>query len=260
MLAVFCLRLAIGLLAWLLLLSPDTGRGPRPAHGQDRIGFKFFRTHFLTALGLACAAGLFVRDTAPAGLLALLSAGTALALAGSVVWALEGAPAGRVLLVLTPVTLAASLVWLESLAASDEALGPRLAGDATSAALLGSAMTAMLLGHFYLISPALSIRPLMRLLAAVAVALGVRLIADGVALGRWTTGHSLVTLNTDVALWLPVRWLVGLLVPLGLTWMAWQTARIRSTQSATGILYVVVIFCFLGELTGLLLRDGGSTL
>jgi hypothetical protein len=35
--------------------------------------------------------------------------------------------------------------------------------------------------------------------------------------------------------------------------MAWQTARIRSTQSATGILYVAVIFCFLGELTGQLL-------
>jgi hypothetical protein len=63
-----------------------------------------------------------------------------------------------------------------------------------------------------------------------------------------------------VALWLPVRWLVGFLAPLGLVWMAWQAARIRSTQSATGILYVVVIFCFLGELTGLLLRDGGVTL
>ena len=47
-------------------------------------------------------------------------------------------------------------------------------------------------------------------------------------------------------------WL-GFVAPLVLGWMAWQTARIRSTQSATGILYVVVIFCFLGELTSLLL-------
>jgi hypothetical protein len=37
--------------------------------------------------------------------------------------------------------------------------------------------------------------------------------------------------------------------------MAWQTARLRSTQSATGILYVVVICCFFGELTGQVLRD-----
>jgi hypothetical protein len=30
--------------------------------------------------------------------------------------------------------------------------------------------------------------------------------------------------------------------------MVWQTARIRSTQSATGILYVGVVFTLLGEL------------
>jgi hypothetical protein len=37
--------------------------------------------------------------------------------------------------------------------------------------------------------------------------------------------------------------------------MAWETARIRSTQSATGILYVAVIMCFLGELTSQLLVE-----
>ena len=57
-----------------------------------------------------------------------------------------------------------------------------------------------------------------------------------------------------------MRWLVGLAAPAVLCWMAWQTARIRSTQSATGILYVVVIFCFLGELLGQLLRPAGLTL
>ena len=48
---------------------------------------------------------------------------------------------------------------------------------------------------------------------------------------------------------------------LVLGWMAWETARIRSTQSATGILYVVVIVCFLGELTSqLLVEKTGYTL
>ena len=51
-----------------------------------------------------------------------------------------------------------------------------------------------------------------------------------------------------------MRWLLGLIAPLVLGWMAWETARIRSTQSATGILYVVVIVCFLGELMSQLLR------
>jgi hypothetical protein len=54
---------------------------------------------------------------------------------------------------------------------------------------------------------------------------------------------------------------MGFVGPLGLGWMAWRCARIRSTQSASGILYVVVVFCFLGELTSLLLRgDPGVTL
>ena len=35
--------------------------------------------------------------------------------------------------------------------------------------------------------------------------------------------------------------------------MAYAAARIRSTQSATGILYVVVVCGFLGELVSLLL-------
>jgi hypothetical protein len=54
-------------------------------------------------------------------------------------------------------------------------------------------------------------------------------------------------------MWLPLRWGLGFLGPLVLAWMAWQAAKIRSTQSATGILYVVVIFCFLGEMTSQLL-------
>ena len=77
--------------------------------------------------------------------------------------------------------------------------------------------------------------------------------ADGFGLWQWTTTHRLSNLGNDELLWLPVRWLVGFVLPLILGWMAWHTARIRSTQSATGILYVVVIFCFLGELTGQLL-------
>jgi hypothetical protein len=257
MLAVFCLRLAAGMLGCLLLLSGDSGKA---AAGQaDRVGVRFYRTHFLTALGLTCVAAVFLRDAAPDGLQAVLIAAMILAMAGSVAWVLEGAPGGRTLVVLTTATLAAGLVWLEVLR-SKVPLPGRLAGDLTSAALLGSALTAMLLGHSYLISPTMSIRPLMRLLAAVAVAVVARAAADGYALACWTADHSLGNLNTDVALWLPVRWLVGFAAPLALDWMAWQSARIRSTQSATGILYVLVIFCCLGELTALLLRDGGTAL
>jgi hypothetical protein len=256
MLAVFSLRLAIGLLACLLLLAPDTGRAT--AGQPHRVGFGFYRTQFLTALGITCLVLFFVHDTAPAGLIALLVAAIVLAVIGSVVWALEGAPGGRALVVLTPAVLAAALVWLEI--SSEGPLAERLLGDAASAALLGTALTAMLLGHSYLIAPTMSIRPLNRLLAALAAAIAVRAGVDGFAFVRWTSEHSLASLKGDEVLWLPVRAAVGLLAPLGLDWMAWQAARIRSTQSATGILYVVVIFCFLGELTALLLRPAGLTL
>ena len=111
----------------------------------------------------------------------------------------------------------------------------------------------MLLGHNYLITPTMSMTPLFRLLAALGIALALRAGLDGFALLRWTSGHSMSNLKGDLLLWLPVRWAVGLVAPAVLCWMAWQTARIRSTQSATGILYVVVIFCFLGELTAQLL-------
>ena len=55
--------------------------------------------------------------------------------------------------------------------------------------------------------------------------------------------------------------LFGLAGPAVLSYLTWETAKIRSTQSATGILYVVVILCFLGELTSQLLQTAtGYTL
>jgi hypothetical protein len=255
MLPVFCLRLAAGMTACLLLLSPAASAGRRPNGTESvrsRVNPAFFRTHFLVTLGLACVALLFLRGAAPWHVLTAVSAGLGLAFMGSLSWSLEGSPGGRGLVVLTALALGAGLGLLEA----------RLAvlGGLASAALLGAALSAMLLGHSYLIAPGLSIAPLLRLLAAVAVALAARLAADGYALGRWTGGHSLGKLTGENALWLPVRWAVGFAAPLGLVWMAWQTAKIRSTQSATGILYVVVIFCFLGELLAQLLRPAGLTL
>ena len=255
MLAVFALRLAAGMMACLLLL-PSGGTGVSPVVLNPR----FFRTHFLTALALAGLSLICVRESADWLLLTGLLAALVLAFVGSMVWGLEGAPGGRTFIVLTTVALAGSLAWLEIGTTDHRSLLPVLLGDATSAALLGAAMTAMLLGHSYLIAPTMSLKPLMRLLAVLALAIVARLGVDGYAL-CWTALHSPGSLKgSDAVFLLPLRWLLGFVAPLGLDWMAWQTARIRSTQSATGILYVVVIFCFLGELTSQLLRGDGMTL
>ncbi len=248
MLAVFALRLAAGMIGCLLLL-PSTIINPR-----------FFRTHFLTALALAGLAFLGVREHADWPLLTLLGVAMALAFVGSLVWGFEGAPGGRVFMVLTALTLASALGWLEMTRSDPPPSAVLLLGDLASSVLLGSALTAMLLGHSYLIAPSMSLAPLLRMLALLAVATLARLGLDAYALGCWTATHSLVNLKEDAFFWLPLRWLLGFLAPLGLCWMAWQTTRIRSTQSATGILYVVVIFCFLGELTSQLLRETGMTL
>ena len=61
-------------------------------------------------------------------------------------------------------------------------------------------------------------------------------------------------MDNETVLLLSLRWGLGFAGVLVLGWMSWESARIRSTQSATGILYVVVIFCFLGELSGQLLE------
>jgi hypothetical protein len=249
MVVLFCLRLALGLMACLLLLSPK------------QVNPRFYRTHFLTAVGLGAGALVLSWSMATPRLQILLSAAIVAALFGSIVWSLEDAPGGIVAILAATVMLAGTLAYFEhaegaavsSTGGPPPAFGWRLAGDFTSAGLLGAATTAMLMGHSYLIAPAMSLTPLMRLLAALAVTTVLRMAIGAMGLGLWshTTGGGL-TLG-DVSVWLPVRWLLGFIGPLVLGWMAWRAARIRSTQSATGILYVVVIFSFLGELTGQLL-------
>ena len=240
MLAIFCLRLACGLIGALLLLSPS------------QVNPRFFRTHFLTALALCAVAAVFVRETADAWLWTALGAALGLALCGSVVWHVEGAPAGRMLIVLTTPALIAAMLLAEQQTWGRIDLW-LIANALTSAALLGTATTAMLIGHSYLIAPAMSLTPLLRVLVAMGICI---LLRTAVALGglwQWTAGPASGTAEVEMMLWLPARWLLGFVGPIVLGWMAWETARIRSTQSATGILYVVVIFCFLGELTALLL-------
>jgi hypothetical protein len=263
MAAVFALRLAVGMLACLLVLP------------RKQVHPRYYRTHFLIALGLAGVATAFAWRDAYVWSVVLLGVGVALTFAGSVVWSLEGAPGGLGLAVLAVAVLGGALCLLDADANREHSADPEIeawaalapepptagavAANVASAALLGAALSAMLMGHSYLISPGMSLSPLLRLIALVAVAVLARGAVDGWALWRWTAAHPSAKLGNDLLLWLPFRWLVGFALPLGLGWMAWQCARIRSTQSATGILYVVVIFCFLGELTDQLLRDSGVT-
>jgi hypothetical protein len=241
--ASFCLRLAAGLILMLPILSP----APIPP--------RFYRVHFLTALGLLAVAGVFIAEQATLVFWLIFAAAVAVCVVGSIVWHLNEAPGGRWTICASPLALTACLVYGGILLRVD-ANGPlRIADDLLAALVVGSATTAMLMGHSYLISPTMTIAPLMRLLAAVGVSVILRIGLACVGLWEWTSSQSSGTLEGELLLWLPVRWGLGLIAPLVLGWMAWETARIRSTQSATGILYVVVIVCFLGELTSQLLAE-----
>src|SRR5436190_13709281 len=98
MLPLFFLRLAFGLLAALLLVSP-TQMNPR-----------FYRTHFLTALGLGAGALVLLGD-APVPARAALAVALLLSFLGSASWSIEGAPGGRALVVLSALGFGAAL-WL----------------------------------------------------------------------------------------------------------------------------------------------------
>lgn len=255
MLALFLLRLAVGMVVCLLLLSPAA-----TARGKPLANPNFFRTQLLVALGLSIGSLLWLWPDTAWPVLTCLGVAAICAALGSVTWSLERSPGAVTLIVLTAAALSAALTLREMAGEHERSLAMLLVGGFSSALLLGSATSAMLMGHNYLVAPNMTMTPLFRLLTALAVALGIRLLVDGWALWQWTAEYDLGNLKEDEMLWLPVRWAVGLAAPAVLCWMAWQTARIRSTQSATGILYVVVILCFVGELTGQLLRPGGLTL
>jgi hypothetical protein len=238
----FCLRLACGLSGALLLLSPM------------QVNPRFYRTQFLTVLGLFAAAAFFLHGGGDVWLWLAVGGTMVLAFLGALAWSLEGAPAARPLGVLMTVGAVAALCLASQNNAPEQGSGWLLAGELSSAAFLGTATTAMLMGHSYLIAPSMSLTPLLRLLGAFFLTLLLRGIVSGIGLWSWAGEHSLTVVD-ETTLFLPVRWGIGFIAPFVLGIMAWQSAKIRSTQSATGILYAAVILTFLGELVSQVLLN-----
>jgi hypothetical protein len=110
-------------------------------------------------------------------------------------------------------------------------------------AATGGVFAAMILGHWYLVTPKLPEGPLLllsRTLLAV-IATQVVLFALWVGTGAGPAGGPpLSALTGDWALFVWLRLIVGLIFPLVVSWAAVQTARTRSMESATGLLYINV--------------------
>jgi hypothetical protein len=237
-------------------------------------GLKFFR------FNAALAAILIAGALASAPTLQAAGAQTALARwAFASLVASEGfivffwATAGRALSRWRGAVLAAAVsagmlaIVLQALAVNaDMSIPVRLltvASFVSSAALLGGSCTAMILGHWYLVIPSLEIRHLQSIVKVHIASMIARVVVVGVAvavgLALWGAGpvahdgsvamsgsfRRYVTSIEGVFFW--QRVLFGLAGPAVLSYLTWQTAKIRSTQSATGILYVDFFTVIVGE-------------
>lgn len=122
-----------------------------------------------------------------------------------------------------------------------------------SMSLLGISNFSMLLGHYYLVVPKLSEEPLIYCLyifwmviflkiissLSVILSIGRPFLEEGTALGdgfmyNW--------------LFISMRYLWGYLAPLILSFFTFRLCKMRSIQSATGVLYIVEFFVIVGEL------------
>lgn len=219
----------------------------------------YFRSTLLVVLGLVVVALLAAWNEGGTGLLSLLVLSAASSYLSSTLWQLQRDRMARRLLFVTAALLAATVVlgtWDRAPAAW--LLG--LANAAAAAALLGSSMAAMLLGHYYLTAPWMTLTPLYRLLGAIFLATAGRLVValfepHGLFSASATLGSGA---GLDGWLYWTLRWVIGIAGPLILTLLAWRTLKLRHTQAATGMLYVVVILAFLGEATGIALVAGSG--
>ena len=114
---------------------------------------------------------------------------------------------------------------------------------AVVSAATGGVFAAMILGHWYLVTPKLPEAPLILLsrvlLGVVAIQVGLFVVWMGTGAGPADVAP-FAALVGPWALFVWLRLIVGLIFPLVVSWAAVQTARSRSMESATGLLYINV--------------------
>jgi hypothetical protein len=106
-------------------------------------------------------------------------------------------------------------------------------------AVTGGSMAAVVLAHWYLVTPRISERPLILTTRLLMWALLIQLLLFAAWMAAGIPGlapFSALTGANAAFVWL--RLIVGILFPLLLVWMAWRTALTRSMESATGLLYI----------------------
>ena len=211
----------------------------------------FYRVHLWVLMGFCTLASLTLfsqsasLDTTHRA--SILAASAAfLSYVGAVLWLYEKRSAGTVLLYVVGGLAwgGATIILMRWKDAADASLLVGLLDILTGALLLGTTITAMFLGHWYLNTPTMQLLPLKRLVVLIMITVALRAALCGWGLSvQWNGDH-----HAAIGLWsfVALRWLSGIVGTLVLAAMTWQTLKIPNTQSATGILYVGVICSFLG--------------
>lgn len=127
------------------------------------------------------------------------------------------------------------------------------ANNVAATLIMGSVLGAMITGHWYLVQHKLSLAPLKNsaliYLLSVLVRIFVIIVSISVSvksgLGTELIG-SLESLNARGYIFIG-RIVFGLILPFIFGIMVWKSAQIRSTQSATGILYATIVLVLIGE-------------
>ena len=231
---------------------------------RNQVTSGFFRIQMLVTLGLSVLSALTLGELSgdSGDNTSILSHGLSVSLCvaigvcsflGSAMWMLERRRAGTVfvfvVLILSTIALLFSATSADQLQTTTGIL--RIFSDLSAASMLGGATTGMLLGHWYLTTPSMSIAPLSRLTLFFGIAGALRLVISGIGL---LFIRDMMT--EDVYwMWLTLRWAAGVVGPLIVAFMVWRILKYRNTQSATGVLFVGVIICFIGEMTALLLFE-----
>ncbi len=141
-----------------------------------------------------------------------------------------------------------------AIAKAAAAFGPSLGGVGTAvvafvpAALVsGSALAGMLLGHWYLVAPNLSFRPLRRAIDIVFIAVAIQAVAIVLVIlsSGSTVRGELLWSGDAIPFWLLVVG-SGIVFTTGVALLTRHFARIRANQPATAMLYVLIISVVMG--------------
>jgi protein NrfD len=243
----FLAHLGVGIVFTLVFVSREAG-------------VKFFRFNAgLAAILLAVAFALRPPETWSTGLgrLAVLAL-VVVEAAIFVYWATVGRALASVRPAIVATAVGAGLIALVAQGVNQasglSAQAMTVASFLSSAALLGGACTAMILGHWYLVIPSLQVSHLQSIVKVHIASMVIRVVvvtaAVFMAIVSWQPGmgpsfRGYILSVSGIFFW--QRVLFGLVGPGLLSYLTWETAKIRSTQSATGILYVDFFTVVVGE-------------